>query len=111
MFAPILHEFTYQAMAFDLLPMEDGKFVFGTPGAADKDNERKEIFLDETDVLWTQLRHRHIADAISIIMSQFNKFLTENKAASTAMGGKGKCVSINSKLSLQLSLRHLVTPC
>jgi syntaxin-binding protein 1 len=87
--APILHEFTYQAMAFDLLPSVDGRIKVG---------EKKEIILDEsTDSLWTELRHCHIADAITAILSGFNKFITENRAAS----GLGKKADVTSLAQLR----------
>ncbi|KAJ1515114.1 Syntaxin-binding protein 1, partial [Coelomomyces lativittatus] len=81
--APILHEFTYQAMTYDLLPLVDGnKYMYseGTEG-------KKEATLDENDSLWIEFRHSHIADTIRLLMEQFNKFISENKAANAALGG------------------------
>ena len=64
--APLLHEFTYQAMAHDLLPIkeqETGKVTFhmtineGTAAAEEKDME-----LIEKDTVWVNNRHRHMKD-------------------------------------------------
>ncbi|ORZ37150.1 Sec1-like protein [Catenaria anguillulae PL171] len=87
--APLLHEFTYQAMAYDLLPMDDGKYLYAFKNADGTDAE-KEVPLDDNDVLWVQLRHKHIAETTQTILAQFNKFLSENKAANAAMGGSGQ---------------------
>jgi syntaxin-binding protein 1 len=80
--APLVHEFTYQAMAHDLLPIkdqEDGKVTFhmtvneGTPAAEEKDME-----LIEKDTVWVNNRHRHMKDTIDKLMSDFQKFLDQN---------------------------------
>ena len=79
LFAPFLHEFTYQAMAHDLLPIKDGdKIVYRTavdsePGAQEKDMEIK-----ETDKIWVENRHRHMKDTIEKLMGDFQKFMDEN---------------------------------
>jgi len=74
---PLLHEFTYQAMANDVLPIEEGrtyKYEFrGSTGA-----EEKKATLDEKDTVWTTVRHMHMKDAIDKLMADFNKFLQEN---------------------------------
>ncbi|KAK7429949.1 syntaxin binding protein 1 [Neonectria magnoliae] len=78
--APLVHEFTYQAMAHDLLPIKDGdKVTFrttineGTPQAEEKDME-----LAEKDKIWVDNRHRHMKDTIDKLMGDFQKFLDEN---------------------------------
>jgi syntaxin-binding protein 1 len=79
--SPLLHEFSVQAMANDLVGMgPDGtryEYSFSTSAGP----QRKTVSLDERDALWTSLRHAHIADCSSLIIERFNKFLTENKAA------------------------------
>ncbi|KXJ85518.1 Sec1 family superfamily [Microdochium bolleyi] len=78
--APIIHEFTYQAMAFDLLPIKDGdKTTFhmtvneNTPEAEEKDLE-----LTDKDKVWVDNRHRHMKDTIDKLMGDFQKFLDQN---------------------------------
>lgn len=78
--APFLHEFTYQAMANDLLPIENGKsykYRFASATAPGGYEERTATLTDN-DVLWTQVRHMHMKDAIDKLMADFNKFLEEN---------------------------------
>lgn len=78
--APLVHEFTYQAMAHDLLPIKDGDKVTyrttineGTPEAEEKDME-----LAEKDKIWVDNRHRHMKDTIDKLMGDFQKFIDEN---------------------------------
>lgn len=79
--APILSEFTYQAMVEHLLPIENGnhyKFTYA--------GHKKEVTLDDNDELWVKLRHTHIAEASGVIAQSFNSFVASNKIAAT--GGK-----------------------
>lgn len=78
--APLVHEFTYQAMAHDLLPIKEGDKVTyrtvinqGTPEAEEKDME-----LSDKDKIWVENRHRHMKDTIDKLMGDFRKFLEQN---------------------------------
>ncbi|KAI1735736.1 Sec1 family protein [Xylaria scruposa] len=78
--APLVHEFTYQAMAHDLLPIKDGDkttfhmtFNEGTPEA-----EEKDIELTDKDKVWVENRHKHMKDTIDKLMGDFQKFLDQN---------------------------------
>lgn len=75
--APIVHEFTYQAMANDLLPIKNGKQYKYQISNSDR-VESKEAILAETDSIWAEIRHQHIRDAIDRLMGDFNKFYAEN---------------------------------
>ncbi|OZJ04359.1 hypothetical protein BZG36_03209 [Bifiguratus adelaidae] len=78
--APLLHEFTYQAMMNDLLPIEANgtryKYQFSQ---ADGSIAEKEVTLDEDDQVYMGIRHMHIAECTDKLVSQFNEFLRENK--------------------------------
>ncbi|XP_041912291.1 syntaxin-binding protein 3 [Alosa sapidissima] len=54
--SPVLHELTYQAMAYDLLPIEKDTYRF-----KQKDGSERDALLNESDELWVGLRHLHIA--------------------------------------------------
>lgn len=84
--APLLHEFTLQAMANDLLTIVDGtKFTYKYSTGASAEASR-EVTLDESDSMWVALRHLHIADVSKKIIQKFNEFVTENKAAAATSG-------------------------
>ena len=83
MVAPLLHEFTYQAMMNDLLVLRNGKYSFKIDDSTD---EKKTASLDENDAIWKMLRHWHFAEAVEYISDTFNRFLSTNKAAASAMG-------------------------
>ncbi|KAI1490568.1 Sec1 family protein [Biscogniauxia mediterranea] len=88
--APLLHEFTYQAMAHDLLPIKEGdKTTFHmTVNEGSPDAEEKDMELTDKDKVWVENRHRHMKDTIDKLMSDFQKFLDQNphftKAANEA---------------------------
>ncbi|XP_048833318.1 syntaxin-binding protein 3-like isoform X1 [Brienomyrus brachyistius] len=69
---PVLHELTYQAMAYDLIPIENDTYKF-----RNKDGSMKEAQLNESDDLWVRLRHLHIAD----VSEQIPKLLKEISAS------------------------------
>jgi syntaxin-binding protein 1 len=78
--APLIHEFTYQAMAHDLLPIKEGdKVLYKTivrEGSADA--EEKDMEIGEKDKIWVDNRHRHMKDTIEKLMGDFQKFIDEN---------------------------------
>ncbi|KAJ7199509.1 Sec1-like snare protein [Mycena haematopus] len=78
MVAPFVHEFTYQAMANDLLPIEGGSkytYKFQSSVGAFED---KTATLTDADTVWTEVRHMHMREAIDKLMADFNRFLEEN---------------------------------
>ncbi|KAI1001162.1 Protein transport protein [Podosphaera aphanis] len=78
--APLIHEFTYQAMAHDLLPMiEADKIYYKTVvNEGSVDQQEKEMEIGENDKIWVENRHRHMKDTIEKLMSDFQKFIDEN---------------------------------
>ena len=80
LFAPVVHEFTYQAMVYDLLPLKEGEKTFyrtvvnqGGPNEEEKDME-----LGEKDKIWVENRHLHMKDLLEKLVGDFNKFRADN---------------------------------
>ncbi|KAF2838703.1 syntaxin-binding protein-like protein 2 [Patellaria atrata CBS 101060] len=78
--APFVHEFTYQSMAHDLLPIKEGdKVTYKTiVNEGRLDQEEKELEIGEKDKIWVENRHRHMKDTIEKLMGDFQKFIAEN---------------------------------
>lgn len=84
--APLLHEFTYQAMINDLLPVEETENHMGIKYSyeytqADGSMDSKDVILDEEDNVYKSIRHMHIAECTNHLVEKFNEFLSQNKAA------------------------------
>ncbi|CAL8306280.1 unnamed protein product [Lota lota] len=69
--SPILHELTYQAMAYDLVDIKKETYKYKS-----KDGSEKEALLNEEDMLWVKLRHMHIAE----VTAQIPKLVKEISA-------------------------------
>ncbi|CAN8246400.1 unnamed protein product [Cochlearia groenlandica] len=79
--APIIHEWTYDAMCHDLLNMEGNKYTYEVPSRTGDNPEKKEVLLDEEDPIWVELRDAHIADASERLHDKMTNFMSKNKAA------------------------------
>ncbi|XP_051947863.1 syntaxin-binding protein 3-like [Xyrauchen texanus] len=77
--SPILHELTYQAMAYDLIPMKDNTYDYKV-----KDGSKKEALLNDDDELWVKLRHMHIAE----VSEKIPKLVKEISSSKQQADGK-----------------------
>lgn len=78
--APLVHDFTYQAMANDLLPIEKpDKTTYKTLlNAGEQNEEEKEMEINENDKIWLEYRHRQMEEVSVKIGEDFRKFMADN---------------------------------
>uniref|UniRef100_A0A0E0G8D0 SNARE-interacting protein KEULE n=1 Tax=Oryza nivara TaxID=4536 RepID=A0A0E0G8D0_ORYNI len=74
--APIIHEWTYDAMCHDLLCMDGNKYVQQVPSKSGSGTENKEVLLEDHDPIWLELRH-----ASERLHEKMTNFVSKNKAA------------------------------
>ncbi|XP_044964107.1 probable protein transport Sec1a [Hordeum vulgare subsp. vulgare] len=79
--APIMHEWTYDAMCHDLLGMDGNKYVQEVPNKTGSGTEKKEVLLEDHDPIWLELRDVHVADANLRLHEKMSNFISKNKAA------------------------------
>ncbi|WOL04332.1 SNARE-interacting protein KEULE isoform X1 [Canna indica] len=78
--APIIHEWTYDAICHDLLTMDGNKYAHEV---TDKTGsiEKKDVLLEDHDPIWFELRHAHIGDVSERLHEKMTNFVSKNKAA------------------------------
>jgi syntaxin-binding protein 1 len=80
LFAPLLHEFSYQALAMDIVPSLEREGIYNYKS----ENEQGELVdnsvtLDnENDSDWINLRHMHIIEASELIINKINDLIKKN---------------------------------
>ncbi|RKP40341.1 Sec1-like protein, partial [Dimargaris cristalligena] len=90
LYTPFLHEFTYQAMANDLLDIKDGR-LYSYEAETGQGVVQKEAVLDEKDPIWMDCRHKHIVDVKEYIEKKQAELEKQNKT----MTKKGEKVSVS----------------
>lgn len=81
--APLLHEFTYQAMVQDLLEVKEEAYTYEVD--APKGKIEKQVLLNENDAVWMEFRHQHIAKVLEQLSEKFKEFM-ETQGAQLAAG-------------------------
>ena len=80
LYAPLIHEFTYQAMIHDLLPIIEGDKILyrSPPNPSEPTTETKMAEISEKDSIWVANRHLHMKDLIGKLVGDFEKFRAKN---------------------------------
>ncbi|XP_065859405.1 protein transport Sec1a [Euphorbia lathyris] len=102
--APVIHEWTYDAMCHDLLDMDGNKYVLEVPNKKSGELEKKEVVLDDNDPVWLELRHVHIADASERLSDKMTNFVAKNKAAQMQQSGRDGEISTREMQKIVQSL-------
>lgn len=77
--APLMHEYSYQAMINDLLPCE-GEMV-NLKQQPSNGEESGPLVLSNEEELWDSLRHQHISEVTKAVISQLDDFRKQNAIA------------------------------
>ncbi|GIL60067.1 hypothetical protein Vafri_14734 [Volvox africanus] len=99
--APFIHEWSYEAIAYDLLRIEGNVYRYQVESQGSGKSEPREALLEESDDLWMELRHMFIADVYTMLHDRFKDFQNKNKAAKAVGGGLGKSTDSMSATSIR----------
>lgn len=101
--SPLIHEFTYEAMVYDLLPNidTDGRITYdnvmndkdkgggGGGGGTTTASTKMDALLNDNDEIWKELRGKHIADVIQILSTKIRDIVNSSSVAPVIGGKKG----------------------
>ncbi|KAJ2781954.1 syntaxin binding protein 1 [Coemansia javaensis] len=88
MYAPLLHEFTYQAIVHDLIDLEGGtKYAYDITTAAGQPRHIEAELSEQSDLLWEKYRHWHISDLSQRLADKFEELVEGNASIRAAVDG------------------------
>ncbi|ODV66411.1 Sec1-like protein [Hyphopichia burtonii NRRL Y-1933] len=80
LYAPLLHEFSYQAMAMDIVESLErfGKYKYQTENERGESQKVEVTLENEDDENWVSLRHLHIIESSELIINKINELIKNN---------------------------------
>ncbi|KAG1713033.1 hypothetical protein DVH05_000761 [Phytophthora capsici] len=99
MVTPLMHESTFQAMAYDLLEVKDDQISY--EAETNSGTTTKTAFLNENDKQWVEFRHTHIAKVSTEIGKRMAALSASNAGTSL---GRGKSTDLQ---AMAAGLREL----
>lgn len=80
LYAPLLHEFTYQAMSMDIVPSleREGIYKYKSENEKGEISEITNSLTNENDEDWINLRHLHIIESSELIINKINDLIKNN---------------------------------
>lgn len=81
LFSPLVHDFTYQSMAYDLVNevnMTTDVFSYEAENEMGEREQKTSKLADLVDPDWLELKHQHIADASEYLNSKINEMIAKN---------------------------------
>lgn len=92
--SPLMHEYTYQAMVEDLLPVRDGGIISYSTETASNTKVEKEVILNDSDEFWVEQKYSHIARVIEVVREKMNDIIQNNAGAARLEKQAGSDMSI-----------------
>ena len=103
--APLVHDWSYECLCHDLLRMRGGNMYKYKYQSNQGKTEERDVLLDESDVLFREMRSLHVADVLIKVSERMAQFRSENKAAAKRSGaGGGNDVSVSDMKKMVESL-------
>ena len=102
--SPLIHEFTYEAMVNDLLPIDDDRITYesvnvGTAKEGSQEATSKmDALLNDNDEVWVELKGKHIADVIQTLSNKIREIVDSSSGSMLGKNIKqanGKALSLN----------------
>lgn len=93
---PLMHDFTYQAMVRDLLPLQGNMITYQNETTNDpSQTQAKDVLLDERDNLWVELRSQHIAQVIETLSNRIREIMNSSTGSSLSKKGASGNMSLS----------------
>ncbi|CDO94010.1 unnamed protein product [Kluyveromyces dobzhanskii CBS 2104] len=81
LFSPVLHDFTYQAIAYDVsksINTNTNVYSYQVENEAGTMEPKKSVISDLVDPDWVTMKHLHIVDASEYLTSKVNELIAKN---------------------------------